>query len=350
MGPDRPEFFRVTFDADLDEMFRRGRGLVAAWRSLEAGPGADDEDQGQRARVLLHIIRVAPWWLWAELVAYLARGFAPQAEEPLQWMARLLHDDVLWRGLAVVRPVFKALVHADYEFASRYCPMGSHEERLTGALMATIVSNLEVVRGTVQEKGKEMYGEPVQLAFAYDDLSARGREKHTGADFAVLLFVNLPGGNRPHISAAVFQAKKIRPEGQARTARIDLDQLRAIQRFAGPAAYYCFYEADPQRCLPPVVAGADRVSQAAQGRAQQDEAAFDVVGNACCSLAEFLIFGMLPGLEGREMSSLADAAAFLRSGPVEEPAPELAPRRRLVIAIGSTREEVRDVAELLYGE
>jgi len=336
------EEFAVSFDADLSEMIGRGRGLMAVWRNVHRG------------RLPWHGRHRHPfceecWWPWSP-------GFAD--------LHMLLNDDASWAGRPLLRPLFKAFVYAEHRFSSRFCPLGSHEERLTGHLVSEISSALTVVEPFIQQRGRDLYGQEVELDFVYEDLAAGGRETYTGADFGIVLFVNLPGMIEPHVRWAVFQAKKV--QAGKSTARIEVKQLVDLinwsqDRTEPDAALYCFYDTDAARGLAPVVANALSVKNAVEAggnevpdsyTAEEADALgkrrppIDIIETARCSLSEYLVFSMAVFGEGRPARGLWEAMSILRRVPEGRDAPPV--RRVLVVALGSTRQQdIGDLRDLL---
>jgi len=332
------EQFKVSFDAELATMIAEGRGLMGVWKHVHEGP------------------------------PHRPHRFCPECDWP--WgrgifdLHMLLNDAGLWPGVPLLRPLFKALVYGEYRFSSRYCPLASHEERLTGHLISELSSALTVVAPAISERGRETYGQDVVLDFIYEDLARGGREAYTGADFGLVLFINLPGMPKPHIRWSAFQAKKI--ESGTSTARIELKQLVDLTTWCkqcgdADAGAYCFYDTDGGRGLAPTVARMWDVKQALKSagvdppdsyrseeadRLGKTKPTVDAVQLAHCSLSEHLIFSMALEGAGAGARSLWEATSFLRRIP--EGREEPAVRRLLVITLGSTRQQdIQDLRDLL---
>lgn len=329
------ERYSISFDTELREMISQGRGLMSVWRRL---------DRDRRIHMVPH--RRCPECDWSY------RTILPD-------LHLLLNDDHLWTGVPLLRPLFKAFAYGEYRFAYRYCPIGSHEERLTGHLISEMCSSLAVVSAHISDRAKELYGEEVQLDFAYEDLAAGRRETYTGADFGIILFVNLPGMPEPHIRCAAFQAKKVSGSGAA-SARIDIEQLRSLLSFAGKdGAYYCFYDCDASSCLSPLVASAQLIAhniadckwneEPTEHLPATETKAVEALKLSRCSLAEYLVFSMAMRGEGHPASNLWEAASYLTHRRNEAPGEGGPPvQRMLVVTLGSThQQDIGSIPELL---
>lgn len=225
-----------------------------------------------------------------------------------------------------MRPVFKAFTYGEYAFSSRYCPLGSHEERLTGHLLFELCSALATVSPAVASRSIQTYGQEVKPDFIYEDLAAGNREKYTGADFGIILHVNIPGMPEPHIRGAVFQAKKMASGGDS--ASVDLKQLHDIIRFATKeGACYCFYDCNAALGLSSVVLSAEHIARMLSGDVMRrydlalkelpasGSKTVHALESASCSLAEFLVFGMALRGAGHAFQSLREAVSHFSRQP-----------------------------------
>lgn len=131
--------------------------------------------------------------------------------------------------------LFRAFAYGEYRFVKTFIPQNSHEERLTGHLISELVSALTIAESAFQKQSEQMYGEASRLEFHYADMSANLMERKTGADFALILHVNLP--DRPESTrVAVCQAKKLYRNKDS--VDIDVVQLENLFAWAKDAAYY----------------------------------------------------------------------------------------------------------------
>lgn len=319
------ETYHLSFDPELQEMIAEGRGLMSVWQRL-----------GQRV----------------ERMRYYHYPTCPRcgrrcAEMLPPDLHLLLNDDHLWIGSPLMRTLFKAFVYGEYRFAFRYCPLSSHEERLTGHLISELFSALAAVGSAVSKKSLELYGTEIELDFAYEDLAAGRRETYTGADFGIVFYVNLPGMPSPHIRSAAFQAKKI--TGGGGSASIDINQLKDIISFAGnDGAYYCFYDCDGGTCLSPLVSSAYQIALDISGHVEPIEhlptagtRAVNALELSNCSLAEYLIFSMVFRGRGHASSNLHEAVDYLsHPGSPDTPGGGNGPVKRIaVVTVGSTHQQ-----------
>jgi len=320
------EQFTITFDHELAEMQEKNRGLIASWQALGNGPR--HHYYGRKGNCCLEY---RPWRLFRE-----SRWTTPAAI--------LLNSDEFWMEAHLFRPLFKALVYAENRFASRFCPLRSNEERLTGHLISEIGSALAVVTPAIADIAQRAYGIPVEFDFTYSDLSTGGREKETGADFGVALFVNLPGMREPLIRLAAFQAKKMAKN----KAEIDVDQLNAFDGWSEGKGLYTFYDIDRDRGMAPIVARVKRLKEddtdqmtgqaANELKGKGRRRRIDAVEASFCTLSEYLVFDMILNEEGVPADDLRHAAKLMRIGmsknSIDDPV-----KRALIISIGSTAQQ-----------
>ncbi len=151
--------------------------------------------------------------------------------------------------------VFAGLARAESRFALRFVPQRSHEERLTGALLAEMEAGLFLVKDEFQALSKQRYGEALEIDFLHYDLSRGGKiEKETGGDLAIILSVDLPDMPR-QLRYAAFQAKKL-----DQSASIPKEQYHTLVSQFGDAAAYLFYDMYSKTALPPMVLPAKGMS------------------------------------------------------------------------------------------
>jgi hypothetical protein len=178
-------------------------------------------------------------------------------------MRKLLYSEVL------PHPVFdvllKALMRAEIRFISRYVPQRSHEERLTGSLVAEIDAAIYAVRPVMRNLTKQIYKAEKDVDFLYYDLSRGGKiEQKTGADLALTLVVDLP--DHPRIlETVILQVKKY-----DRSAQLDIEQYRTLTTKWGKEAHYLFYDMSFARLTSPLIYGAglfgERIKEAEANR------------------------------------------------------------------------------------
>lgn len=162
-------------------------------------------------------------------------------------LRQLISNDMLYEN-PLHRILFQAFLYAEIRFTTNYIPQNSHEERLTGHLISEINSALEIVKETYHNSAKEFYGtDDIHLNFHYTDLSANKQEKITGADMAIILHNNLPD-YESYTKVAIIQAKKF-----DKSMRIDTEQFRTLNSFAGGCGYYCGYDMNNDDLYPPMI-------------------------------------------------------------------------------------------------
>lgn len=145
--------------------------------------------------------------------------------------------------------LFWAMAKAEHEFVRRFIPFWSHEERLTGHLVAQIVERLEDF-GTHWRNLDTQGDSESTCSIWYADTATARREATTGADLGLVVHAKFPNANE-FFKVARFQAKKADTRGKA---RIDLDQLENLLRQDGLGFYLFYHQLDPKRwTLPPTV-------------------------------------------------------------------------------------------------
>jgi hypothetical protein len=88
---------------------------------------------------------------------------------------------------------YKSIIRSEVRFSSRFVPQRSHEERLTGHLISEIGASIEIIKSHFENASIREYGEKKNIDFFYFDMSKGGRmEKHTGADLAISIIIDLP--------------------------------------------------------------------------------------------------------------------------------------------------------------
>ena len=170
-----------------------------------------------------------------------------------------LVDQLFGEGLGgnpLIDCVFEGLARAESRFALRFVPQRSHEERLTGALLAEMEAGLFLVREAFQALSLQLYGTTLEVDFLHYDLSRGGKiEKETGGDLAVILSIDLPDMPR-QLRYAAFQAKKL-----DRSASIPKEQYKTLSSQFGDAAAYLFYDMSSDTGLPPMVVSATAIKR-----------------------------------------------------------------------------------------
>ena len=196
-----------------------------------------------------------------------------------------------------------------------YVPQNSHEERLTGHLISELAGSLAIIQRRFMREAEHLYGKPLGLQFYYADMSANRMEPHTGADFALILHLNLPDYGE-HVRAIVCQAKKL-----GSRARIETGQLDRLIAWADEGAYYCFYDMNVARCAPLVVK-AGSVKEGLGGSPNRHSLARQHIieewpPGPCAPLSVFLVFRLLNmALDvGKSFTNLRAATKHVSQGP-----------------------------------
>jgi hypothetical protein len=228
--------------------------------------------------------------------------------------------------------LFWALAKAQHEFLERYVPFWSHEERLTGHLVALMIDRLEDFGSHWRALG-DGSGSDANCRIWYADTATARREKVTGADLGLIVHARFHGCDE-YCKVARFQAKKVGANGKA---TIELQQAEALLGQEG-LGYYLFYHfADRRRwSLAPTVQPAERFR--AQVEKEKQEGPKRNLGstseNVCedgFDLATFITFGITDQASeyGVLETSPAAAVSAVMAGPAGPPS------RVLVVTLGS---------------
>lgn len=242
--------------------------------------------------------------------------------------------------------LFEAFAVSEYIVSRDYYPFKSHEERLTGHLVSELRNGLYIVSETFNRITQNLFGELVPLQFRYYDLSAQSQEKVTGADLGIIFYINWPYLEEPFCKLAIFQAKKV----DERAATIEVNQLNDINRFAGDAGFYLFYDMSID-CYPPLVDEASDLERElrnieenkplkdVKSRKEFSYSRKNFIGSPPLSI--FLLELLLEKGTGAEMRSLREAGRKLRldgENPVSH---------ALIVSIGTTeREDLKNLRDL----
>ncbi len=240
--------------------------------------------------------------------------------------------------------LFRALAAAEIRFVSQYIPQNSHEERLTGHLLSEVVFCLDLVKQNFRSACKRIYDTEVDLDFYYADVASNANESRSGADFAVILLIDLPDAPRV-IKAIKFQAKKASP-----AARVNVLQRRALASEDDSGAFYVFYKmlVPQQREIgiisPLVLSAAECKSHASdpegfddlpESRQRKIEVTVsrDEVTRNTVPFSAFLMLDVLDpdSPTGRVCESLREAASYIYGTNV----PDFDVSRVLVISVGA---------------
>lgn len=149
--------------------------------------------------------------------------------------------------------LFWALVEAEHRFVRWFVHWWSHEERLTGHLIAQVFERLE----DFGFYWKQISGEKEsEMKIWYADTATGRRESGTGADLGLILHAHLPGTDEFY-KAARFQAKKVGTNGKA---EINIGQLKNLMDHSGIGHYLFYYQELPEGgILPPLVRKAEDI-------------------------------------------------------------------------------------------
>jgi len=255
-------------------------------------------------------------------------GDGPQG---LTVLRKMLSDEQSFEN-PLFHLLFKAFAYGEYRFVRTFVPQNSNEERLTGHLISELAGSLTIAEAAFLAKSAQLYGEPSRLEFHYADMSSNLMERDTGADFALILHVNLP--DRPESAlVAVCQAKKLYRDGRA--LAVDSKQLDDLTRWADRAAYYCLYDMDPKRLWAPMMVPCGEIKR----RAELGPGDLKPENVLSCSdyvpVSVFLIFNMLVEQQaGRAFESLWAAAEFVTGGRQKLEKGHRSPSRVLLVSIG----------------
>lgn len=137
--------------------------------------------------------------------------------------------------------LFWALAKAEHKFSNKYLPFWSHEERLTGHFISQICERIE----EFNVHWSNLIGSATQRSWLdvwYADTSIGNREKETGADLG-LIFHGQYSDDDEFYKIARFQVKKV---PSSNTARLDLNQTKALLREENVGHYLFFHGQDRQ--------------------------------------------------------------------------------------------------------
>lgn len=208
--------------------------------------------------------------------------------------------------------LFWALAKSEHQFAARFLPFWSHEERLTGHFVSQICERIEefavhwsALTGSDPNRS--------WLDVWYADTAAGNREKETGADLGLIVHGQY-SGDQEFFKVARFQVKKV---PASNTARIDLNQTKSLLQTEGLGHYLFFHGQDRQDWRrPPTVAPASefehhvRKAESAQAevmrvRSELGREDIQSIDNKSYDFATFLTFAFA--------DPAADFGAFARS-------------------------------------
>ena len=234
--------------------------------------------------------------------------------------------------------LFWALTEGTQQFVSRYIRFWSHEERLTGHLITEVIRSAE--GGTERFDASPLRG---RVSLYYADIAARSMERKTGADFALIIQIATPGGGES-FKVALFQAKKVGPNGKA---RVDINQLKVLRETEG-LGYYAFYYAPDSRgrLLPPTVVAASAIGLPSD---ENQKTVSWAARSQVCDFATFVVFALADlGSEAGVFAGTASEAAEIALSGGRQLRKLDRPSRALVLSIGVTSEP--DWRELFGGD
>ena len=130
--------------------------------------------------------------------------------------------------------MFWALAKAEHEFAGRYVPFWSHEERLTGHLVSQVIERLEEYGA--HWKALSHPNRESRCRIWYADTATARQERLSGSDLGVIVHAKFDE-HEEYWKAAHFQAKKAYSNGKA---KIEIDQCRTLSEQES-LGYYLFY-------------------------------------------------------------------------------------------------------------
>jgi len=206
----------------------------------------------------------------------------------------LYHPQCIWA-------IFWALAKAEHEFAGRYLPFWSHEERLTGHFVSQVCERICEFEGRWSELAANDQKNST-LDVWYADTATGNREKDTGADLGLIVNGQYAGEGE-FFKAARFQVKKVPSSG---TATIDLDQTKALLRTEN-LGYYLFYHGQDRHDWrrPPSVAPAtafERHVKNAEEAGEQGKRLRKELGNQSVNNVDS---GLAPGSERTALAAQA---------------------------------------------
>lgn len=131
--------------------------------------------------------------------------------------------------------LFWALVKSEHQFANKFLPFWSHEERLTGHFISQICERIDEF---AVHWSSLAGGDPKRswLDVWYADTATGSLEKVTGADLGLIVHGQY-AGDEEFFKVARFQVKKV---PSSNTARIDLNQTKALLQSEGLGHYLFF--------------------------------------------------------------------------------------------------------------
>ena len=146
--------------------------------------------------------------------------------------------------------LYWGLAKAELAFATRYVPMWSHDERLTGHLVSQVIERMEEFQPHWLELDRASGAPESTLNIWYADVAAGRLEKETGADLGLILHASYRGQSE-FFKVVRVQAKKV---GTSGSARIDVAQARVLTA-RDNLGYYVFYHGPDKDGwqLPPTV-------------------------------------------------------------------------------------------------
>lgn len=208
--------------------------------------------------------------------------------------------------------LFWALVKSEHQFARRFLPFWSHEERLTGHFISQICERID----EFAVHWSSLAGDDPKRSWLdiwYADTATANLEKVTGADLGLIVHGQY-AGDEEFYKVARFQVKKV---PSSNTARIDLSQTKALLQSEGLGYYLFFHGQDRQDWRrPPTAAPASafepNLKRAEQARAEGKSARRELgeeniqnVDNSSFDFATFVTFAFA--------DPAADFGAFARS-------------------------------------
>ena len=234
--------------------------------------------------------------------------------------------------------LFWAMAKAEHNFATKFLPFWSHEERLTGHFISQLCERISEFEGRWTELDSAD-AKKSWLDVWYADTATGNREKETGADLGLIVNGQY-SGDREFFKAARFQVKKVPANN---TATIDLDQTRALLRTEN-LGFYLFYHAQDRNewRRPPSVAPAFEFANHvtnAEKAIQEGKRVGNKLGSQCVSnvdsesydFAAFLTFALAdPGSESGAMANSRDEAVRTLMGG----GPGGPPSRVAIISLG----------------
>lgn len=154
--------------------------------------------------------------------------------------------------------LFWALARAQHRFLRVFGETAaSHEERLTGHLLAQVLERVEEFGPLWAGLGSDGRGGAIApLDLSYADISSGGKESQTGADFGLIVHASFHAEGE-FFKSVRFQAKKTTYTG---AANISISQMKTLAKRPN-IGYYLFYHASDSDGwqLTPTVVPAGRV-------------------------------------------------------------------------------------------